>query len=166
MNEAKPDIRALFCEALDRKTPTDLARYLDAACGGDAELREQVDELLDSHLKSGKFLGGISANRHETIDQPVTESLGTQIGPYKLLQQIGEGGMGSVYMAEQEQPVRRMVAMKVIKLGMDSGQVIGRFEAEQKALALMDHVNIARVLDAGTTEQGRLYFVMELVNGV
>ena len=98
--------------------------------------------------------------------RPITEGPGTCIGPYKLLQQIGEGGMGIVYMAEQEKPVRRRVALKIIKPGMDTKQVIARFEAERQALALMDHQNIARVLDAGTTETGRPYFVMELVHGV
>ena len=97
---------------------------------------------------------------------PASEPLGTIIGPYKLLQQIGEGGMGVVYMAEQTEPVQRKVALKIIKPGMDSRQVIARFEAERQALALMDHPNIARVLDAGTTDTGRPYFVMELVKGV
>src|SRR5262245_17977757 len=97
---------------------------------------------------------------------PVTERPGTVIGPYKLLQQISEGGMGAVFMAEQTQPVQRKVALKVIKPGMDSRQVIARFEAERQALALMDHVNIARVFDSGATENGRPFFVMELVHGV
>ncbi len=97
---------------------------------------------------------------------PITERPGSSIGPYKLLQKIGEGGMGAVYMAEQEQPVRRWVALKIIKPGMDSEQVIARFEAERQALALMDHQNIARVLDVGTTDTGRPFFVMELVQGV
>ena len=101
-----------------------------------------------------------------TVELPITERPGTVIGPYKLLQQIGEGGMGTVFMAEQTQPVQRKVALKVIKPGMDSRQVIARFEAERQALAMMDHVNIARVLDAGATESGRPYFVMELVHGV
>ena len=101
-----------------------------------------------------------------TIDQPITEKPGTQIGPYKLLQQIGEGGMGVVYMAEQNEPVKRRVALKIIKPGMDTRQVIARFEAERQALAMMDHPNIAKVLDAGTTDSGRPYFVMELVNGL
>ncbi len=100
------------------------------------------------------------------IDQPIREAPGTVIGPYKLLEQIGEGGMGIVYMAEQTQPVRRKVALKIIKPGMDTRQVIARFEAERQALALMDHPNIARVLDAGATEAGRPYFVMELVRGI
>src|SRR5579864_6032128 len=97
---------------------------------------------------------------------PVKEGPGTRIGNYKLLQQIGEGGMGIVFMAEQEKPVQRKVALKIIKPGMDSAQVIARFEAERQALAMMDHPNIARVFDAGTTETGRPYFVMELVQGV
>ena len=101
-----------------------------------------------------------------TLDQPITEKPGTQIGPYKLLQQIGEGGMGVVYMAEQKEPVKRRVALKIIKPGMDTRQVIARFEAERQALAMMDHPNIAKVLDAGATDSGRPYFVMELVNGV
>src|SRR5262249_12136408 len=97
---------------------------------------------------------------------PITERPGTVLGPYKLLQQIGEGGMGTVFMAEQTEPVRRMVALKIIKPGMDSAQVIARFEAERQALALMDHPNIAKAFDAGTTPDGRAYFVMELVKGV
>src|SRR5262249_53364128 len=101
-----------------------------------------------------------------TVDGPTTERPGTFIAPYKLLQQIGEGGMGTAYMAEQSRPVQRKVALKVIKPGMDSRQVIARFEAERQALALMDHVNIARVFDGGATENGRPYFVMELVHGV
>ena len=101
-----------------------------------------------------------------TLDQPITEKPGTQIGPYKLLQQLGEGGMGVVYMAEQKEPVKRRVALKIIKPGMDTRQVIARFEAERQALAMMDHPNIAKVLDAGATESGRPYFVMELVNGL
>src|SRR5438128_6584897 len=101
-----------------------------------------------------------------TVHAPITEGPGTVTGRYKLLQKIGEGGCGVVYMAEQSEPVRRRVALKVIKLGMDTKQVIARFEAERQALALMDHPNIAKVLDAGATEAGRPYFVMELVRGV
>src|SRR5207342_3090075 len=110
------------------------------------------------------FLGG--AWTSATEDLSPSESLGTIIGPYKLLEQIGEGGMGVVYMADQQSPVRRRVALKIIKAGMDTGQVIARFEAERQALALMDHANIARVLDAGATISGRPYFVMELVRGI
>src|SRR5262249_17302654 len=105
-------------------------------------------------------------DRGATVDQRATESPGTVIGPYKLLGQIGEGGMGTVWMAEQSQPVRRTVALKILKAGMDTRQVVARFEAERQALALMDHPNIARVFDGGATASGRPYFVMELVKGV
>ncbi len=142
--------------------------YLDEACGEDAALRERVEILLQAHTNPDSFLASpVHAVRvGATINQPAFEKPGTQIGPYKLLQEIGEGGMGTVFMAEQTYPVHRKVALKVIKAGMDSRQVIARFEAERQALAMMDHVNIARVLDAGATETGRPYFVMELVHGI
>lgn len=156
----------IFLQAFE-VTSADLRReYLDKACGGDAELRAQVDSLLAAHSQAGSFLESPTPRVAATVDQPPAERPGTQIGPYKLLQQIGEGGMGTVYMAEQSHPVQRKVALKVIKAGMDSRQIIARFEAERQALAVMDHVNIARVLDAGTTESGLPYFVMELVHGV
>ncbi|PWU22157.1 MAG: hypothetical protein C5B50_00090 [Verrucomicrobia bacterium] len=144
------------------------AAYLDQVCGKDARLRQLVEGLLKAH-------GQINAPRRTPADavRPVAPAaLGLagnasdRIGPYKLLQQIGEGGYGVVYMAEQERPVRRRVALKVIKLGMDTKQVVARFEAERQALALMDHPNIAKVLDAGATETGRPFFVMELVRGI
>jgi serine/threonine protein kinase/tetratricopeptide (TPR) repeat protein len=137
--------------------------YLDQACGGDQRLRADLESLLAADARDGGFLDGPAA---ATMDCPIAERPGTTIGPYKLLQQIGEGGMGVVFMAEQERPVRRRVALKIIKPGMDSRQVIARFEAERQALAMMEHQNIARVLDAGTTDSGRPYFVMELVHGV
>src|SRR5262245_45160203 len=154
---------SIFAEALDKRSPNELAAFLDGACGSDAALRARVDNLLKSHAHAGSFLRKPLA---ATVDEPISERPGTVIGPYKLLQQIGEGGMGVVYMAEQDRPVRRKVALKIIKPGMDSKQVIARFEAERQALAMMDHTNIARVFDAGTTESGRPYFVMELVHGV
>ena len=117
-------------------------------------------------LPDGKTVKDTSPGSTIALDLPLTEKPGDRIGRYKLLQQIGEGGCGVVYMAEQEEPVRRRVALKVIKLGMDTKQVIARFEAERQALALMDHPNIAKVLDAGATETGRPYFVMELVRGI
>ena len=166
MSDVKPDIRAVFCEALDQDSPQALAAYLDAACGKDATLRAQVEALAASPSRSGWLSGRPRRGRAETIGQPVTERPGTLIGPYKLLQQIGEGGMGVVYMAEQTKPIERRVALKIIKPGMDTRQVIARFEAERQALAMMDHPNIAKVLDAGTTESGRPYFVMDLVKGV
>ena len=152
------------------------AAYLDEACAGDAALRERVEELLKAGEEAEGFLQepAPGAQRPENSSAaPASqqdmaapgERAGGRIGRYKLLQQIGEGGCGVVYMAEQEEPVRRRVALKVIKLGMDTKQVIARFEAERQALAMMDHANIAKVLDAGTTETGRPYFVMELVRG-
>ena len=140
------------------------------ACAGRSDLERRVVELLESHDESKGPLDIPSPAVAGTIDMPaespITEKLGMQIGPYKLLQKIGEGGMGVVHMAEQVAPVRRKVALKIIKPGMDTREVIARFEAERQALALMDHHNIARVFDAGATEAGRPYFVMELVRGV
>lgn len=130
------------------------AAYLDEACGADAELRMEVEALLRQDVSSPDLV------------EAAGERAGDWIGRYRLLEKIGEGGFGSVWMAEQREPVKRRVALKVIKLGMDTAQVIARFEAERQALALMDHPNIARVFDAGATETGRPYFVMELVSGV
>jgi eukaryotic-like serine/threonine-protein kinase len=140
---------------------------LDDACGTDPELRQQVAVLLKAHAEADGILDRNDPGKAPTGPyESVIERPGTVIGSYKLLQQIGEGGMGVVFMAEQTQPVQRRVALKVIKAGMDTRQVIARFEAERQALALMNHPNIARVLDGGATEHGRPYFVMELVNGV
>jgi serine/threonine protein kinase/tetratricopeptide (TPR) repeat protein len=145
------------------------AAYLEEACAGDEALRQRVEALLRAHEAAGTFMQGPAAERlpPTLVDAlPPTEKPGDRIGRYRLLQQIGEGGCGVVYMAEQEEPVRRRVALKVIKLGMDTKSVIARFEAERQALALMDHPNIARVLDAGATDTGGPYFVMELVRGI
>jgi tetratricopeptide (TPR) repeat protein len=150
--------KTIFLEAAEIASPTERAAFLERSCGDDRQLRAAVEALLLSHQQSQGVLDGTSA--------PLAEHPGTIIGPYKLLEQIGEGGMGTVFMAEQTHPVQRKVALKVIKPGMDSHQVIARFEAERQALAMMDHVNIARVLDAGATGAGRPYFVMELVHGV
>jgi serine/threonine protein kinase/tetratricopeptide (TPR) repeat protein len=158
--------QTLFAEALERTDPRDRAGFLDEACQGNPVLRARIERLLAQHEHAGHFLESSPPAPSPTVDQPATEGTGSRIGLYKLLQQIGEGGMGTVYMAEQTEPVRRLVALKVIKPGMDSAQVIARFEAERQALALMDHPNIARVLDAGTTAAGRPYFVMELVKGI
>jgi serine/threonine protein kinase/tetratricopeptide (TPR) repeat protein len=159
--------REIFDAALAIADPVQRTAYLDRACGDDAGLREQVEGLLEMQGRLGSFLefpaGGLP---YATFARPLREGPGTIIGPYKLLQQIGEGGMGVVFLAEQTHPVQRRVALKVIKAGMDTRQVIARFEAERQALAMMDHINIARVLDAGATESGRPYFVMELVHGV
>ena len=154
----------IFHEAIALNPPERVA-YLDRVCAGHPALRASVESLLRANAGASGFLSHPEAGL--TVDlSAVAERPGSQIGRYKLLQQIGEGGMGTVYMAEQTEPVRRKVALKVIRAGLDSGPVIARFEAERQALALMDHANIARVLDAGTTENGRPYFVMELVHGV
>ncbi len=152
---------------MERESGEARAAYLNEVCGPDLDLRRRVERLLDAQPKMGSFLDSPAAGPTMTLPSPqVVEGPGTVIGPYKLLEQIGEGGMGVVYMAEQTQPVRRKVALKIIKPGMDTRQVIARFEAERQALAIMDHPNIAKVLDAGATESGRPYFVMELVRGI
>jgi WD40 repeat protein/serine/threonine protein kinase len=170
MNDPSERELAIFSEA--RQLSADQrAAYLAQACTGDESLRRRVEELLQAGVEAGAFLelpAAILPGQGAPIRAPQVggERAGDKIGHYKLLQQIGEGGCGVVYMAEQEEPVRRRVALKVIKLGMDTKQIIGRFEAERQALAMMDHPNIARVFDAGATATGRPYFVMELVRGI
>jgi tetratricopeptide (TPR) repeat protein len=165
----------IFTNALTRATPADRAAYLAVACGADADLRRRVEDLLAAHDSPGVLdhppietvgLGINPAAAAPPRHAPPGEAPGAVIGRYRLLQEIGHGGFGTVWMAEQREPVRRRVALKVIKLGMDTRQVVARFEAERQALALMDHPNIARVLDAGATDTGRPFFVMELVKGV
>ncbi|MCZ6835529.1 MAG: serine/threonine-protein kinase, partial [Planctomycetota bacterium] len=149
--------------------PSERAAYLDDQCQGNLELRAEVESLLAHANGESLNLSKIGTGESDThiVDRgPVAEGPGARIGPYKILQKIGEGGFGVVYMAEQTKPMQRKVALKIIKLGMDTKQVIARFEAERQALALMDHPNIAKVLDAGATETGRPYFVMELVKGI
>jgi serine/threonine protein kinase len=156
---------AVFKAAV-KLSPDQRKAYLDQACGANLELRREVESLLRAHEAPAEFLEG-PPRLQATLDaQTITERPGSVIGPYKLMEQIGEGGFGLVFVAEQHQPVRRKVALKIIKPGMDTREVIARFEAERQALALMDHPNIAHVLDAGTTESGRPYFVMELVKGI
>lgn len=159
--------RSIFLAALDKETPEERAAFLNQVCGDDGVLRGAVEALLCEHAGAGDFLEG-SPKLGTTVSNSALpcDGPGSRIGPYKLLQQIGEGGFGVVYMAEQEQPVRRRVALKLVKPGMDSAQVSARFEAERQALAMMDHQHIARVFDAGTTPTGRAYFVMELVHGI
>jgi WD40 repeat protein/serine/threonine protein kinase len=157
-------VEHIFLATLE-KAPADRPGYLDEACGADAELRAQVEALLRSHEQAGSVLEQPLFRSGQTVDQLPAEQPGTVIGPYKLLEQIGEGGMGTVWMAEQKEPIQRRVAVKVIKAGMGSKQVLARFEAERQALALMDHPNIARVLDAGTIDARRPFFVLELVKG-
>ena len=155
MSRPTPSIDEIFFAAMERESPEARAAYLDEVCGSDPDLRRRVERLLDAQPKVGSFLDSPAAGPTMTLPSPqAMEGPGTVIGPYKLLEQIGEGGMGVVYMAEQTQPVRRKVALKIIKPGMDTQQVIARFEAERQALAMMDHPNIAKVLDAGATEVG------------
>jgi serine/threonine protein kinase len=167
MSPPPKSARDIFLAAVERPTPAERAAFVDAACDGDAALRERVVALLQAHDAPGSLPEVPPFDREATADEAGSPpAAGTRIGPYKLVQPIGEGGMGTVWMAEQQEPVRRLVALKVIKPGMDSKQVIARFEAERQALAIMDHPNIARVFDAGTTDSGLPFFVMELVKGV
>ena len=167
MNNRKELIRTIFAEAYKKKTSQERSRYLDKVCGTEADLRSELESLLKAHDKYGDFLEDSPIVAEVRLDDsPISETPGTTIGRYKLLEKIGEGGMAVVYMSEQTEPIRRKVALKIIKLGMDTKSVIARFEAERQALAMMDHPNIAKVLDAGATETGRPYFVMELVHGV
>jgi eukaryotic-like serine/threonine-protein kinase len=167
MRTSRPDKSQIFDLAANLTDLAERAAYLDQACGQDAGLRAEIEGLLAHDQQDGSFLGSPPAGVATTLDiVPIAERPGTVIGRYKLLQQIGEGGFGVVFMAEQVEPVRRKVALKIIKPGMDTKQVVARFEAERQALALMDHPNIARVLDAGATDSGRPYFVMELVRGI
>jgi len=182
-----PVEEAIFNAASELTDPPSRAVFLDRACANDAALHSRMEALLQAQARAHQFFADdpldlarkvepradCTVNPTALAEQstvlaplPLTEGPGTRIGRYKLLQQIGEGGMGIVYMAEQDVPVRRRVALKVIKLGMDTKQVVARFEAERQALALMDHPNIARVLDGGATDSGRPYFVMELVQDV
>jgi serine/threonine protein kinase len=158
--------REIFDAALAIADAAGRSAYLAEVCAADQGLRRHVEGLLEMHRQLGSFLEAPAACPVATVDAPaLVERPGAVIGPYKLLERLGEGGMGLVYVAEQQQPLRRKVALKVIKPGMDSRQVIARFEAERQALALMDHANIAKVYDGGTTAEGRPYFVMELVKG-
>src|SRR5262245_22961126 len=175
MSSWNPQANDLFLKALEKRAASERQAYLDAACAGDAALQAEVQSLLDANARAGGFLEvpAAAVNPVLTVDEgPLSEGPGTMIGPYKLLEQIGEGGFGIVFMAEQTQPVRRKVALKVLKPGMDTRQVVARFEAERQALALMDHPNIARVFDGGETPSThaggspRPYFIMELVKGV
>ena len=165
----------IFLQALEKDSAGERQRYFDGACD-DMALRRRVDALLAANDEPESYLDrpAVKFDPVETEDHLTpaarvvdsSEKPGTLIATYKLLQEIGQGGFGMVYMAEQQEPVRRQVALKIIKPGMDTREVIARFEAERQALALMDHPNIAKVLDAGATSSGRPYFVMELVKGV
>src|SRR5262245_23289337 len=165
MNASRNQARDVFVAAM-KLAPERWDAYLTEACGDDEALRDRVQNSLAAHKEAGSFLEPAAAGLAATTDNSPPEKPGIVIGPYKLLEQIGEGGFGVVFMAEQLRPVHRRVALKVLKPGMDTRQVIARFEAERQALALMDHPNIAKVHDGGSTDSGRPYFVMELVRGV
>src|SRR5262249_44993559 len=162
-----PRANQLFLQVLELRTPSAREEYLEEVCAGEAALRAEVESLLEASARAGSFLESpASAWRlAATLMEPILEGPGTAIGPYKLQEQIGEGGFGVVFLAEQQSPVRRKVALKILKPGMDTRQVVARFEAERQALAIMDHPNIAKVFDGGATPSGRPYFVMELVKG-
>jgi serine/threonine protein kinase/WD40 repeat protein len=168
MDNPNRNEKALFTAARELTDPIQRQAFLDQACDGDPKLRQRLEEMLGSKTEAEQFFaaGTMKLELEATARFLVTEKSGDRIGRYKLLEKIGEGGCGVVYVAEQEEPVRRRVALKVIKLGMDTRSVVARFEAERQALAMMDHPNIAKVLDAGATETGRPYFVMELVRGI
>src|SRR5262245_14032535 len=181
MSRSSVTAETIFGKAIDLADAGQRASFLDQACGDDRSLRDEVDRLVRDHFLAGDFLEKPAVAVESTSPLLAGDQIGSLIGPYKLLEQIGEGGMGVVYMAEQQRPIRRLVALKLIKPGMDSRQVTARFEAERQALAMMDHPNIAKVLDAGTTGEpgafarggpqpaysggstARPYFVMELV---
>jgi serine/threonine protein kinase len=157
----------LFLQAVELN-PAARDAFLSRSCGGKAQLRIEVEQLLDEARRADSFLGATDGATlsADAFENACSEMEGDQVGPYKLRQQIGEGGFGVVWMAEQTQPISRMVALKVVKAGMDTKQVLARFEAERQALAMMDHPHIAKVLDAGATASGRPYFAMELVRGI
>ena len=158
MTERPRDEKQIFFDALQKSTVEERDLFVEHACAGDSELYRRIKLLLESHNESTGPLDAPPPGFAATEVRAISEQAGDIIGPYKLLQQIGEGGMGVVYMAEQTQPVERRVALKIIKPGMDTQQVIARFEAERQALAMMDHPNIAKVLDAGTTSHGPAVF--------
>lgn len=161
-----PALDDIFSAAIELSAPEERAAYIQQACGGDEQLFKKVQKLVVAYLQAGNFLESPASIMAPKADGAIQEAPGTTIGRYKLLEQIGEGGFALVFMAEQDKPVRRKVALKIVKAGMDTKQIVARFEAERQALAMMDHPSIAKVHDAGSTDAGRPYFVMELVKGV
>jgi tetratricopeptide (TPR) repeat protein len=164
MPPAAHTVESILAAAVEMSSEAERRQFVERACAGDAELRRRVEQLVEDHFRAGSFLEA-PAHTLATADETFGERPGAAVGPYKLLEQLGEGGFGVVFLAEQQAPLRRKVALKVLKPGMDSRQVVARFEAERQALALMDHPHIAKVLDGGTTASGRPYFVMEMVRG-
>ncbi len=168
MNPSDDPVETIFHAALERTPGKERDAFLEAECGDDPAVAMRVRRLLEMHEGASGLLESalLTPEIEAELARLKPEEAGERIGPYKLLQQIGEGGFGVVWMAEQEQPVRRRVALKILKLGMDTKEVVARFEQERQALAMMDHPNIAKVFDAGATLFGRPFFVMELVRGV
>jgi serine/threonine-protein kinase len=161
--------KSIFLSAVEDHSPDHWEEYVTKECGDDNKLRRRVEILLGAHQRATQFTehgAAVMNAAMPTVDQPIAEQPGTVLGPYELLEQIGEGGMGTVFMPQQNEPIKRKVALKIIKPGMDTQQIVTRFQAERQVLAMMDHPHIARVLDVGATENGRSYFVMELVQGV
>jgi serine/threonine protein kinase len=166
MSDSNQDLEeSLFEAALEKSSPEERAIFLDAVCRDKPELRARLEMLLEGCFHGGGFLPDLGTGIKPAAPSG-QDAVSSFIGRYKLLEKVGEGGCGAVYIAEQTEPVRRRVALKIIKLGMDTKAVVSRFEGERQALAMVDHPNIAKVLDAGTTETGRPYFVMELVQGI
>jgi serine/threonine protein kinase len=161
-------LEQMFCAVLEKNSFAERLAYLDEACHDDPDLHRQVSRLLQAHHAAGDFLEtpGHMLDGTLSTSRILSETIGARIGPYTLVEELGEGGMGAVFLAEQDSPVKRRVALKILKPGLDSRQVLRRFDAERQSLALMDHANIAKVLDAGVTPLGRPYFVMELVSGI
>jgi len=167
MAKKSNDVEAIYNAAVTKEPGAERSAYLNAVCGDDNVLRARVETLLKAHDQVGDYLQAPPVGPNATLDDsPLIDAPGTKIGRYELLELIGEGGMGLVYMAHQKKPVKRRVALKIIKPGMDSKQIIARFEAEKQTLAVLDHPNIAHVFDAGTTKEGRPYFIMEYVKGM
>ena len=166
---APPLEKVIFLAASALDDEAERRLLLDRACGGDAALRARVDALFAIEAEATDYFetNGGGASMAPQVSEPAAggEQAGASIGPYRLIRRVGDGGCGVVYLAEQDEPVRRQVALKVIRLGMDTEEVISRFESERRALAMMEHPNIARVLDAGSTASGRPFFVMEFVDG-
>ena len=163
MDNRTSNVDDIYLAALERESAQERSAYLEDACAGNPELRRRVERLLEAQANIGSFLEAPAPEICPTVNQPPLEGPGARIGPYKLVEQIGEGGMAVVYFASQREPLDREVALKIIKPGMDSREVVTRFEAERQALAMMDHPNIAKVFDAGVTDAGRPFFVMELI---
>ena len=167
MSAEMNDEKSIFNEARKIDDATERENFLQRVCADNPDAIKRIRDLLNVHSAEQSFLESPAVELEQTIDTPLnSEKIGGFIGPYKLLEEIGEGGMGTVWVAQQSKPIKRRVAIKLIKAGMDSKSVLARFEAERQALAMMDHPNIARVLDGGMTDQGRPYFAMELVRGI